>query len=182
MNNLKQCGLVFLMYAQDYNGYVTIYGGSGKQWHEVLYPDYIEDRELILCPTWLPKTFGSMYETYGINGDNTSSTVEFYVSGGPGWHRWLRIARMSSAASDYPLLFDSTFGPTGAATHEKKQCSVIGVADEIASTATSGIHLRHVGLANVLFADAHVKGSTKARLTEVGFGGAYERDYTIVDF
>jgi prepilin-type processing-associated H-X9-DG protein len=114
-----------------------------------------------------------------MNQDGSSSTVQFYESG-VGWHRWLRIARMSSAASDYPLLFDSTFSPANA-TRPRKQCSRASLAT-VPNGTNNALHLRHVGLANVLFADAHVKGSTKARLEEVGFAGAYERDYTTVAF
>ena len=53
VNNMKQCGLAFGMYAQDFNGYIPCIWNAveRKRWSNVMRPDYIASDNLLACPS-----------------------------------------------------------------------------------------------------------------------------------
>ncbi len=170
VSNLRQCGLAFMMYADDYDGWIpvsTTGGATWDRWINLLYEDrlgkvhgYITNPDVAVCPSYPPNTYdtslpwgGARYLIYGIIWDTTYSQAGGHLVGDSSG-RYLRLYKLSTP-SNYLLLADTINASL------TLQESVI-----FHSLGFGGgyIHLRHTGVANVLFADGHVEGATKTRL------------------
>jgi prepilin-type processing-associated H-X9-DG protein/prepilin-type N-terminal cleavage/methylation domain-containing protein len=127
MSNLRQIGIVILMYAQDNDGWAPPMLDGAEGWHRKLdsggYVD--EDSGVYRCPS-MPY-YGMWYERYGM--------------------RWLvagyRILNMSKP-HELTLLADSI------RKSSNRQFYYLTGSDEV-------IHLRHSRNANICFGDGHVK-------------------------
>lgn len=156
MSNLKQCGMGFLLYAQDYDGYLCassndkyVFGFGDDFWNIYLTQNKVTggyvSQAVVLCPSWLPSSYisGGIYSYASFNRssgyklDNLPTT--FAVSG----------------ISEIILLVDSMRIDAGISTQ-----SVRGYAYH----ETASIHCRHNKRANCLFADGHVASLTKTDL------------------
>lgn len=155
VNNLTQCGLASLLYAQDYQGDIHRYYFDGtveKLWYEALIDNgYLADKNknFILCPLWPPEKF-SRYQTYGNRMDNIPSRYN-KKSGAGNYIRLWSIAY----PSDFIVLADTVSNSNG------KQVYVIYLSDP-----AGALHLRHSGHANIWFADGSVKASSKNDIKE----------------
>ena len=177
ISNLKQCGLALMMYADDYDGWnAMVVTGSPtinwERWAQPLYKDkngkvcgYITNPNVFVCPSYPPNTYDTSlvwetgaYYTYGIIFTNDSSKYGenlVHIATGPNYYG-IRLYKIPEP-SNYVLLADSVEGT-------QQHCLI----DRMYSNETGYIHLRHTGVANVLFADGHVEGATKTRLGECG--------------
>ena len=162
MNNLKQIGLAETMYADDSNGWtlVTFWDGGAVEirWHDPLrIGGYIENPDILLCPSLPPKTFSDVYKTYGIRHN---LPPDKYAQPGANWNVTFMHLSNIRESSDYALVGDTIninwkqqyyqFNPTG-------------MADGVAA-----IHVRHLGFANILFVDGHVEACGPSRLRDCG--------------
>lgn len=158
MNNLKQCSLVFRLYANDNNDYLpAVYeAGVDLAWHERLtnyFPMATLGRPSILvCPTQKPKVWQDRPYTYAqITG--FASFTPWQISGsriigirydsGTGWAEY--------DLPTCPLLVDSVFNQSGdSGDRQQRYYYYPWVAADPSKT-----HIRHGGRANILFADGH---------------------------
>jgi len=130
-SNLKQIGLGFAQYTQDYNDKFPLVSRKGSRgWSQDLQP-YLKSWQLFQCPSTNQRTLKTTDYFYnsrldGHKTDDLTSSV-LTIAGGDG----LDDAPLSSHLS--ALLADAT-------TNENSPAQ------------------RHLGMGNYLFADGHVKG------------------------
>ena len=155
-SNLKQCGLYFTSYAENYDGWACTVQ-NGKTWSQI----FVETGtcragNFLLCPTILPFTYDSSkaYHSYGMKNVRWAyepaeyDKYYFYNSStGEAAFRLTHYPRPTNAL----LLTDTT--RVKADIYYGKQMYVI-----IASI--SGIQTRHGNRANMLWADGHVENLT----------------------
>ncbi|MDD5596860.1 MAG: type II secretion system protein [Victivallaceae bacterium] len=175
LNNLKQVGLAFIQYGQDFDGYyIKIRTSYPYTWSENLFINgYIKSTGVFFCPSLLPTcqfktlsdswncpdgvsraardtTYGiwqDSYDAYELRGDNA---------------RYLPIKKLMQT-SNYMFVADT--------------CDADGAFQRsrfAKDTAWSAIHFRHVNLANGLFADGHAEAINRGRLIDtIGIGNCY---------
>lgn len=168
ISNLKQCGIAFSMYAQDYDGWVYIHAKSSAgvdvTWAECLYNnDYIKSRDVCLCPTQKPVTWSGHYYSYGINDYQVSSCPYRSMASPPaGWSTWRSLnAYNIDKPAQFILLADSVGMVSGYGSYQK-QFYKFGFFPNYEAR----VHLRHNGLADVCFSDGHVAACDKGKLKE----------------
>ncbi|MDD3927513.1 MAG: DUF1559 domain-containing protein [bacterium] len=186
MNNMKQIGLAQQMYAQDYDGelllYYVISAASPSvviNWHDALFNgSYAKSKSLFVCPAQAPYKWTTTTYTYAIRrGCTAGATTSIYEKNLGGLNNILKLWDIDQP-SKYLVLADSVFGP-GRAEYPN-QAHVLNPSPS--SSAAYGIHMRHSGLANILFADGHVLACTKEKISDATDGyiqGVYKGDYSI---
>ena len=154
MSNLRQCGLVLFIYANDWDGWLGLYGPQPR-WAQRLIdngyaptPTYGKP-SIFVCPSFSPKVWSSYAGagwTYGFNVDSYDPT------------EWLRLGDSYSRGKEatMPLIADSA--------NQGNQYYLIFHGTVVNPDMQGHIHLRHSGLANVCFFDGHVEACTKAKL------------------
>lgn len=174
MNNMKQVGLAMMLYAGDYDGWLasSIAGYTG--WYGILFEKgYLKGKALVICPTDRIKTYDpyvtgrtlaidiyiGYYRDPTIYGwqfpcpTSRNKNVRRDAVGGP-WY--LRITHLPSPAL-FPLIADasgslpSNMGWPNSAYYPYDSNGAI-------------IHLRHMGVANIWFADGHVEACNEDRV------------------
>jgi len=93
MNNLKQLGLAFLMYVEDYDGYMCpSYIQPGHSWDWILrHKNYIKNVQLFGCPSdRIERPEGHVKRSYRMNRN-----VSARVSAGDPFFKYSRIKRPS---------------------------------------------------------------------------------------
>ncbi|MDD5598370.1 MAG: prepilin-type N-terminal cleavage/methylation domain-containing protein [Victivallaceae bacterium] len=165
MNNLKQIGLAEMTYANEWDGNILIYSWDGKRektWHGILYTNnYLRgSKEIIRCPSYPPKVHYD-YQTYGIIDPNKVPS-QYLLFSAP-YINYLRLYKIG-ALSNFLL-----FADTSTSGYQAFNCDL------------KNIHIRHVGVANVLFADGHTKGCVKTELKEIGATKVVEQNGTVVN-
>ena len=65
LSNLKQVGLAFHMYAQDWDGFIPTYGN----WHSRLHPSYISNKETLRCSIGIKRFPGANSYYFCMNTD-----------------------------------------------------------------------------------------------------------------
>jgi len=168
-NNMKQLGLIFMMYAQDYNGYMpggfVPYGNTSPYYtgwayllsRTVFIPssNYIVGKaSLLVCPSFKPKVYTNTQYVYGVRQIADRTTLASFI----------RILTVKNASS-YALLWDTYDTGSNQAQHN---CGYIPT-DSPSIHSYILIHTRHTGVANVLLADGHVEGLNKSGLKNLGF-------------
>jgi prepilin-type N-terminal cleavage/methylation domain-containing protein/prepilin-type processing-associated H-X9-DG protein len=167
-SNLKQLGLAFVMYAQDYDErsvpeYICPPGGLNQfiRWSGRLDP-YLKNTEIWLCPSAKLETPGG-YGNYGM----------MY-----GWSSWTSSASGVSGCysqGGVPLSFISNpadvgvFGDTNACPYPGNANTGYYPVDSSTGLAAGynccgRFSARHTGGANINFADGHVKWLSKGQL------------------
>jgi len=150
MSNLKQIGLVYMLYTGDYDGWgpkvydcVTWY----KHWGWTLVEcGYLKNRNVLLCPSSRgTKKFINYDETYG------------YLTSWAGYE-YPDVKRMSNTPSNAGIIFDSAYGSPSGPLHAYVYPIQGGSGD------TCQVAKNHNGVANVLFLDGHVEACNEARL------------------
>ena len=77
LNNIKQLGLAFMMYAQDYDERLVPLRNGGHlvasyHWENIIQP-YIANRQILICPSASNPTSIANPVTYGVSFNNLSS-------------------------------------------------------------------------------------------------------------
>jgi len=100
INNLKQCGMAFSMYAQDYDGWVLCYAYDGNAagdpitWHDCLYNNgYATNRNIFVCPSFYPNYWRTndsncKFFTYGLNISQIEGSSYYSMIPGSGSANW----------------------------------------------------------------------------------------------
>lgn len=180
MNNLKQLGLAFQLYAGDYDEYVppTFYSG-GKIWPELLIPyiggnaaTYISSdppnsyswEAIYNCPS-APKEQqngcyhvigGALYgyQCYGMNNN------AFF---GRAWNSAAFQSRVLDRPERMLLLADSAIAPIDDGSKQTWRLYWTALGSHGLASA------RHGGNCNVLFVDAHVESLPQTKATSRGY-------------
>jgi len=176
INNLKQLGIVFMMYANDWDEYIPsgYVDANAKTWAQKMYEVKLLDANvfrvgkasIVVCPSQNPKvvdpSINGMYYVY-------AAGQRGYWTDPANYFGWMKLGRTALKASSFPMLWDSWSASTG--TDKDKQVCYCGVTGT--TYCTDGrIHLRHNGTANILFADGHVGAMNKSGLLGIGFANS----------
>jgi len=187
MNNMKQLGLGFRMYAQDWDG---IFGYA--IWKTDACVGKYYTRDIMVCPGWPPYTYDPTLPsaTYGVR-----SHVPYYVGmavSGPttGNSGNYMLPERIKKSAEFPILTDTVLSPEVGVTYGVSK-PYIG-KQYSGTTATQGVwsyqkreweglaHFRHNKRANVLFWDGHVASLSpnemQAALAAEGSTGAVPAD------
>ena len=149
-SNLKQCGVLFLNYAGDYNDYLvpnhlTGWGGAPgtESWDVVLdqWCGYVNDKTMLICRAQLEKQMD--YEKYRCYGGGVRNFLKYsrYFERQTSWPR---------NNNETILLQDSIANDPSGSYYRKQNFCAEG------SAAYTGIHLRHFKKSNALFPDGRV--------------------------
>lgn len=167
INNLKQLGLAFLMYAEDYQGwlahsvilpaghnvfYVSIYGPKSVVGDPGL--GYIPSVNTFVCPSHKPYKYVNTNYVYGMRFTARGDLMVSITT--PTLAKYYRLWRIRFP-QDFMLLAD-----TYSEYWNGNQGRIFGEKAE----SRHCVHLRHTGKANVLFADGHVESAGQERLRE----------------
>ncbi|MCX7704891.1 MAG: DUF1559 domain-containing protein [bacterium] len=176
MSNLKQVGLALTLYANDYDGWLVSPTPGYLSWYGVLFDKgYLKGKELVICPTNRIKTYDpyTTGRTMGIDiymgyyRDPIQMGWQFpcptslnknvkreFISGVFYWY--LRITHLPKPAL-FPLIADtggslpSNLGWPNAAYYPYDSNGAL-------------VHLKHMGVANMWFADGHVEACNEDRV------------------
>lgn len=184
MSNLKQLGVAELIYAQDYDGWVTANGTADteRRWTRVLsthgYLPKVSDSiplssgkpSILVCPSYYPKVYYYYLYTHGVRfsiSGKADYRADFYKIGSPIRDNTGRSSNTSP--SEFIFMGDSI----------RTGYSPISQYYQIANTTTATygrIHTRHSGRANILFIDGHVKSCGPDDLANYGFNNYVDED------
>ncbi|HEY3298073.1 MAG TPA: DUF1559 domain-containing protein [Armatimonadota bacterium] len=193
-SNLKQIGLGWLMYAEDYDeGLMPMeYGDSNKHYYwwasfdnvahtrndqEGFLQPYMKSAPIQACPSWN----GSYQTSYGVDSGNTGYGYNAdYLSpsiwDGTTW-AYLGFRTIYMAALDHP---STTVVMADCAAYNWQSGTPWLIGNMYLSEPNAAIpsfHGRHNGMGSVLFADGHVKA-----MTPVYRSGAFGWGYNGEDF
>jgi prepilin-type N-terminal cleavage/methylation domain-containing protein/prepilin-type processing-associated H-X9-DG protein len=161
LNNLKQLGLLCTMYAQDYDGWVGVYGLPGIMWwqqfKEFKFAAVTKNMRKISCPSGKVPVNG--YHTYGVWLVTSGFGIARIKQPAPYyWSYFNRILNQPNA-SKYPFIAD-TAEPSGV------QSNYFYTYDA-GSDAFSTICIRHNEHANVWFVDGHAASCSRSDLKAI---------------
>ncbi len=158
-SNLKQIGLAFAQYTQDYDGSYPIAGATLKfqdpdptkprAWMEQIYP-YTKNEQLYKCPS----------DSFSAGG--VESKYSYFMSGRAAFMSVTPNAAAATreASIEYPSLFvvggdtDSKIFAVDDADKDDYSNNLMGFG---VNGGTAYDSRRHLGGQNILFADSHVK-------------------------
>ena len=175
LGHLKQSGLCWMLYGPDHNEIALSHkcGPLGVFWSTPLIDlGYVNNKDILLCPSWAPKRFEHGFYTYGSRQYN-SGTFRVYADP-PGTGDWFffRLAKIKEPA-EFHTLADSVWGSQH--PYHPKQCDLLWY-NPMAIGCYYGVHLRHNRTPGLLFLDGHVEGCNVGRLKELGYISGYELD------
>ncbi|MFA6666093.1 MAG: prepilin-type N-terminal cleavage/methylation domain-containing protein [Armatimonadota bacterium] len=181
INNLKQIGTAFQMYAQDYDGTITKMLNGTKYSKILADTKYISSNRIFFCPAMWPSNLDTkalavkkicpdgsteryLYElTYAMY-----TTYDYGIQTiiGAGWNATvlLTLDKIPSPGSYVLLTEASRFSTTDSSTWP-----VWYIDKQDSSTCIDLV--RHNGVAITLFADGHAEGCTKAGLIKTNLKG-----------
>jgi len=165
MSNMKQIGLAFMMYAQDYDEKLPD-SYANDNWQEPLFP-YLKNAQILRCPS-TPKEPSDSHVSSSKPFDYRWPT---YAIDGHGNNGMLRTNGLPLAAIDEPsvtwLLVESKnadyyesrgYGMSYVKLYEKSEANVYSETDVDFE--------RHLGGSNITYADGHVKWLKKGASLE----------------
>lgn len=164
VNNLKQCGLVFQLYADDHQGIIPAYvnadATSNQPWFwtlaglgylEAVPSAEIEKRRITWCPSTAPvgNANAASLHAYGMPIIELANADERQYTRGLN----LQYMELDKLSSDVVVLADSMYKPSNASF--PGQC--YGFYYQSTSPNFGAICTRHGVTANCWFADGHVE-------------------------
>lgn len=165
VSNLRQVASALLAYAGENRHKITSpTAGNDIQtphiWsHRLFAQGYLNEKEALRCPAGeadiVLERSGWAWQTYGLCMFGTAGSTETHVVA-PRWRYSIDLQKVASP-STYPLVADSAV-----ASGERYNQTF-----RIIASVTSGVHLRHRGGANVLFADGHVAALNESELRQL---------------
>lgn len=148
-NNLKQIGLAYGMYMNDYENYIPPVGASQAEWiwNYVLKNSYKMPGKVFFCPMdeQVMKSSGHMETNYG---QNSRLNLKFEGRWTPNYKLYPRIIGFKHCSSTM-LAADKHFGNYGYFT----PADVVIYGPNV----NRGINYRHKTRANILMLDMHVE-------------------------
>ena len=161
-NNLKQCGLALMMYANDYDSYMpTDWNGTDTWSSNLTNNGYIAEpgvgkASIMVCPSVNPRVWENRSYVYGMRDCGNNIATQKYIRLG-------RLDKANTSHTNVPskffLLVDSTYSQYVVQFYEVNYNS---------SSISKHIHLRHSDKANAVFADGSARAE-KALFDELGW-------------
>lgn len=190
INNMKQCGLGFAMYSNDYNGYVvtcdanyTFISPYSKLWHEFiingrenpLQPGspveqrYLASFKLAICPaTQRREDTTERYDTYAGNMNNK----DFASIGVTSWNQMAMVIERIPAAEQAAGVLLPLLAETAPDQQSPNKQNYLFLRKKSANNLNQEFPfaLRHGGSGNCLHADGHVEKVMRGdAVTRYGF-------------
>ena len=129
----------------------------------------MKNRSAFICPSAKPYKYTDMYKTLGVRHrpQDIPSGYLIYAGtetggGGDPRYQFLRINKIMYP-TDWIHLGDSCYRPGHGPNYDLHQCYYLHFNGGGLETR---IHIRHMGLANMAFADGHVEACTKYRIKQ----------------
>lgn len=183
LSNLRNVGKLLIVYSGDNNGVLdmhTYLGGEGssKPWADYLVEKGYMEREdsMQLCQSEKPNLYSAKGRIYGtlagslpVAQDPYGIIKQGHSRTGNRWINHMAIER----PSEYWILVDSYN------INWQEQVYVVR------NTGSSAAHLRHMGKANLLFADGHVESLDKERLAKLPYNPiflSYDENYNATNY
>ena len=177
-NNLKQIGMAFSMYSQDYDGYIVKANRSTVYSEILLDANYIGNTRIFFCPSLPPgnRNVRSLKEQWVIPGDSSEVSVKSYTYGmfNSSYDKYETkitledgkiITLMNYYAVDTPANYIIISESCGNGLYQTYRFDY--------KTTWSQIDLtRHNGMAQSLFVDGHVAACNKTKLKASNLGGS----------
>ena len=192
MNNLRQLGVVMLMYAQDWNNILVIAPAADEPWYRA-WDRYSTNgvNSIIVCPAWKPYTYTNQDYTYGLRdatefwGYKTNAAYFPNWSKGSAYPTYVYLSYIKKPSLIWLITDSFLYSPTVPSVHGNQYRNIIFSSSS--GSDQGKVHFRHPGAtANFLFVDGHVEAMTKERLREVTIAAdeAYPVDpsYTADEF
>lgn len=170
LNNLKQLGISFRIYADENDGVIQLdpFTSSTNSWATILSTNVqINSLNVFLCPAYKPFFFERWHNVYGIRGDPPTNCAS-----GP--NKVLFKPDCVANPAEYILLADTT--SQGQKGNTARQYYMFKISDPLRV-----VHARHGGKANGLFLDGHVESCGPSRLEALGISAEYGTD-TVVGY
>jgi prepilin-type processing-associated H-X9-DG protein/prepilin-type N-terminal cleavage/methylation domain-containing protein len=157
INNLKQQGLAFAQYVDDYDGSYPAAFSSAGPWGYIMYTKkYIQDLDVYICPSLMP--FGNKLK--GTASESYMCYTTYGMGGNYNYFETMQIKKAWSPSTSEVLLDSVELIPASwivdigiAASGQPVQTSYIL---KYRSAQNQRIHLRHQKKTNILFMDGHV--------------------------
>ena len=172
MSNLKQIGMAGMMYASDWDDWYPLSYDTGNSTHIMLLGSlgYLPggtsawQKDFAKCPSWTKGANPNIvYYSYGLNTSQGATC-------------WLKLSKMTPY-STYAVHADTLRTRAGSLCMNQNHYFLL------CAWEFGCIHLRHSGLANVFFADGHVKACDRDFLkNECGFTGGADENCKLIDF
>ncbi|MBI4231767.1 DUF1559 domain-containing protein [Candidatus Peregrinibacteria bacterium] len=158
VNNMRQIGLGFAMYMQDYDEWILQYTGvdDNQMWYGDLYPTYVQNARTFECPSSLSEfSFRAVTTAPHLHIGIGYAYQKPEFGTGWGYWKWDRIINPAEK-----LLLCDSYGQLPSVGDEGLYASVVTPEGSLRVVSN-----RHNGGANVLFFDWHVGWYTERYLT-----------------
>ncbi len=175
---LKQHGTALTMYANDFKGILPAADKNATAtaqypyvndyvWHELLTrSNYLPVGNVLLCPSLDPFRYsGARYYTYGYNsgygGEHAAAFLDL---------KRLQLKNIPDTwvvfkPTTFPLVADSSRPGTAGGDSLSQSSSLLYPCYKFnQSSTTSRVHVRHLGRANLVFADGHAESAGRNEL------------------
>jgi len=167
-SNLKQIGLAYMQYVQDYDeklppAFIGIYNmGTNKgyneprnNWYSVMQP-YIKSEQVLFCPSAINNTYSSYFAML-IGYKNSSKALPPFSA--YNYASESKMVSLASAArpSESIVMFEDSYSDFGAHADPRRQFSSSDWSDLTTYDWKSAYPGRHQGGHNLLYVDGHVK-------------------------
>jgi prepilin-type N-terminal cleavage/methylation domain-containing protein/prepilin-type processing-associated H-X9-DG protein len=165
LNNLKQIGLATFMYANEFEGKLTLEGfpQGSNTWARILSTNTdVTTANIFVCPSYKPFVFESWATTYGVRRDPPTNYTSGFAK------QYLHVDKIENP-SEYLHVADTTSKGQGGYT--ARQYHLFNAAGPLKQ-----VHARHSGRACASFMDGHVEAAGHSRLDNLGIATEYGAD------
>lgn len=152
--NLRQLGLVSIMYANDFNNicHISYDTTTGIKWSNAFISNaYVSNLQMLLCPSWSPEKFQNANFTYGMAKTNC----------------YVNITALSNP-SQYDMFADSLMLSASWLSGNNKQTYFYYRTSHYPPDDIRHVHLRHFMRSNIWFVDGHVNNCNRDFLFNIG--------------
>ena len=168
MNNLKQIGLAYTVYANDYNSWVPAHFGTWYWTYMIYSANYVATpvigkASIFVCPSGVPSTWAGDGFTYGVRVPHYSANLTYQyktdpISGGE-FYNWNKFTK----PSNFVFIMDTAWCPLWCGGMQSYFFSWPNVPPVGYQWAFP--YLLHNDMANCLFPDGHVAALSPAVLS-----------------